>query len=148
MELSDEGLAKIADNEGFSPTAYPDHKGYSIGYGHLLSTAELPQYINQTITQDDAKELLARDVASAEQSVRNMIKVPLTQAQFDALVDFTYNMGSGSLANIAQTLNTGDYKGAAARMQLYNKVRVNGQLVPNAGLTARRAQEAAAFLSE
>jgi len=51
----------------------------------------------------------------------------------------------GSLANIAQTLNKGDYKGAAARMRLYDKVRVNGQLVVNDGLTARRKQEVQAF---
>ena len=36
MKLSDEGLTQIAQHEGFAPKMYPDHKGYSIGYGHLL----------------------------------------------------------------------------------------------------------------
>ena len=145
MKLSDEGLNQIAHNEGFAPKMYPDHKGYSIGYGHLLSAEEMPQYTGKTITQDDAKLLLRQDAGKAEIYVNDTIKVPLTQAQFDALVDFTYNAGVGSLANIALTLNKGDYKAAAARMRLYDKVRVNGQLVQDAGLVARRKQEVQAF---
>ena len=109
MKLSDDGLNQITHNEGFAPKMYPDHKGYSIGYGHLLSAAELPQYTGKTITQDEAKVLLRQDAAKAEIYVNDTIKVPLTQAQFDALVDFTYNVGVGSLANIAYTLNKGDY---------------------------------------
>jgi lysozyme len=145
MTLSAEGLTQIAHHEGFAPKMYPDHKGYSIGYGHLLSAQEMPHYTGKTITQDEAKVLLRQDAAKAEIYVNDTIKVPLTQAQFDALVDFTYNEGVGSFANIAQTLNKGDYKGAAARMRLYDKVRVNGQLVVSSDLTARRAQEVKAF---
>jgi lysozyme len=145
MTLSDDGLNQIALNEGFSPTMYPDHQGYSIGYGHLLSADELPQYTGTTITQDEAKVLLRQDAAKAESAVNETITVPLTQGQFDALVDFTYNEGAGSLDNIAETLNAGDYQGAAARMMLYNKVLVNNQLVADSGLTARREQEVKAF---
>jgi GH24 family phage-related lysozyme (muramidase) len=145
MKLSDEGLTQIAQHEGFAPKMYPDHKGYSIGYGHLLSPAEMPHYTGKTITQDEAKVLLRQDAGKAEIYVNDTIKVSLTQAQFDSLVDFTYNAGVGSLANIALTLNKGDYKAAAARMRLYDKVRVNGQLVQDAGLVARRKQEVQAF---
>jgi lysozyme len=88
---------------------------------------------------------LRQDAAKAELFVNDTIKVPLAQPQFDALVDFTYNEGVGSLANIAQTLNKGDYKGAAFRMRLYDKMRVNGQLVESDALKARRAQEVKAF---
>ena len=145
MKLSDEGLAQIAQHEGFAPKMYPDHKGYSIGYGHLLSAEEMPLYQNKAITPDEGKALLLKDAAKAEMYVNDTITVPLTQAQFDALVDFTYNVGVGSLADIAHTLNSGDYKATAARMRLYDKVRVNGQLVENAALTARRKQEVQAF---
>ena len=105
----------------------------------------MPLYQNKAITPDEGKALLLKDAAKAEMYVNDTIKVPLTQAQFDALVDFTYNVGVGSLANIAHTLNSGDYKATAARMRLYDKVRVNGQLVENAALTARRKQEVQAF---
>ena len=145
MILSTQGLSQIAQHEGFAAKMYPDHKGYSIGYGHLLSAAELPHYTGKTITQDEAKVLLHQDATKAEIFVNDTIKVPLTQAQFDALVDFTYNEGVGALANIAQTLNTGNYKGAGARMRLYDKVRVNGELVVHPGLVARRKQEVQAF---
>jgi lysozyme len=146
MILSNNGLNQIAQHEGFAPKMYPDHKGYSIGYGHLLSVEEMPHYIGKTITQDEGKALLKQDAAKAESYVKQMIKVPLSQAQFDALVDFTYNEGEGSVANIAETLNKGDYKGAAARMMLYNKVRVNGQLVVSSNLVTRREQEVTAFV--
>jgi lysozyme len=145
MKLSDAGLNQIAQHEGFAAKMYPDHKGYSIGYGHLLSAAEMPHYTGKTITQDEAKVLLSQDAAKAEMYVNDTITVPLTQAQFDALVDFTYNVGVGSLANIAHTLNSGDYKATAARMRLYDKVRVNGELVVNSVLTVRRKQEVQAF---
>jgi GH24 family phage-related lysozyme (muramidase) len=145
MKLSDEGLTQIAQNEGFAPKLYFDHKGYSIGYGHLCSQQEVALFTGKTISEELAKELLHQDAAKAELYVSDTIKVPLTQQQFDALVDFTYNMGVGSLANIAQTLNTGDYAAAAARMRLYDKVRVRGQLAVSPALTARRKQEVKAF---
>ena len=144
MTLSDAGLTKIAHNEGFQSHMYPDHKGNSIGYGHLLTPDEENWYKNG-IDEEEAMELLRHDAEAAEMDVQKLIRVELTQDQFDALVDFRYNLGCGPLENIAETLNTGDYKGAAARMKLYNKVRVGGELVVNSGLTARRAQEAQAF---
>lgn len=123
---------------------YSDHKGQSIGYGHLLLPGETEKY-KDGITEAQARELLNQDAAAAAADVNRMIKVPLTQDQFDALVDFRYNLNPESLEHIASTLNTGDYKAAAARMKLYNKSRENGELVENKGLTARRAEEAKAF---
>lgn len=144
MTISPNGLAHIAHSEGFREKAYPDHKGQSIGYGHLLLPGEAEKY-KDGITEPQARELLKQDAAIAAADVNRLIKVPLNQEQFDALVDFRYNLNPESLEHIAQTLNSGDYKAAAARMKLYNKARINGELVENPGLTARRAEEAKAF---
>lgn len=145
MKLSDAGLAQIAHNEGLRLTLYFDHKGWSIGHGHLCTPAEVIKFKNG-ITPAQADELLRTDAANAENNVNRMVKVPLTQAQFDALVDFAYNEGAGNFAHIAETLNTGDHFATALRMKLYIKVEQNGVLVDSDGLKARRDQEAKNFL--
>lgn len=49
------------------------------------------------ISETEAEELLRKDVESAERAVLRLVNVPLTDGQFDALVSFTYNLGSGAL---------------------------------------------------
>ncbi len=73
-----------------------------------------------------------------------MVKVPLTANQLGALTSFAYNLGSGALASstLLKLLNAGDYAGAAAQFARWNKAR--GKTL--AGLTKRRAAEAALFL--
>lgn len=146
MKLSQEGLDQITKFEGFAGNLYFDHRGYSIGYGHLCTEKEKLYYTGRTITEDAAKVLLGHDSAFAEAAVSHTITVTLSQAQFDALVDFTYNVGPIALGKVAETLNKGDYNGAGARMLLYDKVRVNGELKVSPALTDRRAQEARWFL--
>lgn len=70
----------------------------------------------------------------------------LTQHQFDALVDFTYNLGCGSLrgSTLLKKLNAGDIEGAANEFPRWNKI---GK-IPNAGLTRRRIAEQKLFRSE
>jgi len=72
-----------------------------------------------------------------------MITVPLTQHQFDALVDWTFNEGSGNLASstLLRKLNDGDYAGADAEFARW--VRGGGRVLP--GLVKRRALEATWF---
>ena len=146
MELSDTGLAEIARSEGLNLKPYPDHRGWSIGYGHLMTSAKHAIY-KDGITAKQATEHLKLDAVAAVRDVNRLVKVPLTQAQFDALVDFRYNMNPLALGHIAETLNTGDYKAAAERMKLYNKAldEKTGELVEMEDLTARRAKEAEAF---
>lgn len=146
MTLSKEGLDQIAKNEGWRGNLYPDHKGYSIGFGHLCTEKEKLYYTGRTITEDEAKVLLAHDTALAEAAVNHSVTATLSPAQFDALVDFVYNVGPVALGKVADILNKGDYRQAGAHMLLYDKMRVNGELVVNPGLTARRNQEAKWFL--
>lgn len=65
------------------------------GYGHRLRAGEI---LPNVIDQARAERLLTADVATAEQAVTRNVEVPLTQNQFDALVDFVYNLGEGRLA--------------------------------------------------
>lgn len=65
-----------------------------MGYGHVVQN---PEAFRQPITEDEATEILALDVETAERAVLRLISVPLTDGQFDALVSFTFNLGSGTL---------------------------------------------------
>lgn len=95
--ISKEGLDLICRFEGFSPVIYICPAGYpTIGYGHLVTEANKEQFLDG-MDEDEALELLRSDVGKAERAVLRLIAVPLTQGQFDALVSFTFNLGSGAL---------------------------------------------------
>ena len=81
MRLSEAGLALLKQSEGFRDRAYLDVAGFqTIGYGHRLLPTELgPNGINEA----QAALILAQDEAPAEGSVTRLVKVPLTQGQFD-----------------------------------------------------------------
>jgi len=81
--ITQEGIDLIKRFEGFSPTVYFCPAGYEDFSGG--------------ITQGEAEELLRLDAQIAERAVLRLITVPLTDGQFDALVSFTYNLGSGAL---------------------------------------------------
>lgn len=137
MELSDAGLKLIKEFEGFRATTYLDPAGLpTIGYGHKLLPGEsYPEGTNES----RAAELLTADAVIACRAVESLVKVPLTQSQFDALVDFCFNLGQGRLANstLLRDLNAGDYD--AARRQLLLWDHAGKQVVP--GLQARRQAE-------
>lgn len=136
--LSPNGLAFIQNEERFSPKAYWDYKQYSIGYGTKASSA------NATITKDQALEALQAHVSKDLPYIQNLVTVPLTQNQVDALLSFSYNLGPGVLKNskLIKLLNQGDYKGAAKAMLAYNKA--GGKI--NKNLIRRRQAEMNMFL--
>lgn len=96
------------------------------------------------ITQEKADNDLIMNVADAVDTVNDHVTVPLTQNQFDALVDFTFNCGAGAFksSTLLKKLNAGDYGGAVAELARWNKD--NGKVV--AGLTRRRAAEQDLFI--
>ncbi|EPW7259895.1 lysozyme [Citrobacter freundii] len=146
MQTSDKGIALIKQFEGCKLTAYQDSVGvWTIGYGWTQPVDGKPIRAGMTIKQETAERLLKTGLVSYENDVSRLVKVGLTQGQIDALVSFTYNLGSRSLSTstLLRKLNAGDYAGAADEFLRWNKA---GGKVLN-GLTRRREAERALFLS-
>ena len=137
MQLSEQGLELIKRSEGFRAQTYKDMAGFpTIGFGHKLLPGEsYPEGIDEA----RASALLANDVKNVEQAVEKLVKVTVTQGQFDALVDFCYNLGSARLASstLLRELNAGRYD--EAREQLLRWDNAEGKVV--ADLEARREAE-------
>lgn len=134
-------IAMVRQFEGFAPEAYPDGLYYSIGYGHHGPEVS----VGQRITEAEAAGLLTVDLSQIAGQVERAVRVPLSLAQFDALVSFAYNVGAEALRKSTplRLLNTGAYRKAAEQFLRWNKV--GGQ--PLEGLTRRRRAERALFLS-
>ena len=137
MKLSGAGLELIKRSEGFRDRTYLDVAGIpTIGYGHRLLPKEV---FPEGVTEARAAEMLALAVQQAEQAVGRLVKVPLTQGQFDALVDFCFNLGECRLASstLLKVLNGARYE--AAGEQLLRWDLAAGQV--NTGLKGRREAE-------
>jgi lysozyme len=137
MELSAQGLELIKKSEGFRSQQYVDVAGLAtIGYGHRIIP---PESFPEGITEQQGTGLLMNDVRQAEQAVNKLVCVPLSQGQYDALVDFCFNIGPVKLAasTLLKELNDSQY--AHAGLQLLRWDYAAGQ--PNAGLRARRTAE-------
>ncbi|HAV1453484.1 TPA: lysozyme [Enterobacter hormaechei subsp. steigerwaltii] len=146
MQTSEKGIALIKEFEGCKLTAYQDSVGvWTIGYGWTQPVDGKPIRAGMTIKQETAERLLKTGLVSYESDVSRLVKVSLTQGQFDALVSFTYNLGARSLSTstLLRKLNAGDYATAADEFLRWNKA---GGKVLN-GLTRRREAERALFLS-
>jgi lysozyme len=116
VKLSAQGSQLIKQQEGFRSHTYLDVAGFpTIGYGHRLIH---PDSFPDGVDEAQAADILASDVRDAEQAVARLIKVTLTQGQFDALVDFCFNLGSGRLASstLLTLLNGGNYADAAEQL--------------------------------
>lgn len=156
-KLGKKGLTLIKSFESFVPYVYDDllppiHGRYkewqgeavkgtlTIGYGHT-DAAKHPLKISRglKITERKALEILDVDLDECEDAVNSLVKVPLTQGQFDALVSFTFNCGTGNLKKLIVPLNRGDYQACRAKFDLY--VRSKGKVLR--GLVRRRDAEQA-----
>jgi lysozyme len=141
MNISNDGITLIEGFESLKLTAYQDSKGvWTIGYGHTGPDV----YEGLTITEDQADALQQEDLNTAETCVNNDVTVDLQQCQFDALVSFTFNVGSGNEehSTLLSLLNSGDYADAANQFTRWDQS--GGQVVP--GLLRRRKAEQAMFL--
>ncbi|MGA8531869.1 MAG: lysozyme [Acidobacteriaceae bacterium] len=134
------GLALTEQFEGCRLTAYQDQTGvWTIGYGHTGPDVRA----GLTITLEEAEALLAKDVSSAAAFVNRIVMVEVTQQEFDALVDFVFNLGVGTFerSTLLRLLNAGEFAAAAAQFALWD--RAGGAVV--AGLLRRRQAETALF---
>ena len=127
--------------EGFREYPYTCPGGaLTIGYG---TTMKPGQYTS--ITKEQAEALLRKSISGFERSIKKLVKVPLNQNQFDALVSFTYNVGAGALkrSTLLKKLNSRDYQGAADELLKFTKS--NGKVLQ--GLIKRREKERNLFLA-
>jgi len=148
MKLSPAGLDLIKEFEGYltkqedgSCKAYKCPAGvWTCGWGCTEGVTP-----NTHWTEEEATEHLAQEMGKHETAVLKLVKVELAQCQFDALVSFSYNVGSGALSKstLLKHLNAGDYARAASHFADWK--RAGGKVLP--GLVRRRAAEAAMFMS-
>ena len=139
MKLGERGTEILKYFEGCKLTAYQDSVGvWTIGYGHTKGV-----YDGMTITQDQAEQMLLSELEEYEGYIENMVTVPLTQNQFDALVVCVYNLRPTNFKNstLLKELNAGNYNAAGQEITRWNKA--GGKVL--AGLVKRREAEAELF---
>lgn len=140
MKTASSGLTLIKNFEGLRLTAYLcPAQVWTIGFGSTGAHVKP----GMTITKEQAEDLLLKDLVRFENAVHRLVKVPLTQNQFDALVSFTFNVGIGSLqkSTLLRLLNEGKYDQVGPQLMRWNKA--GGKELP--GLTRRRRAEADLF---
>ncbi|MEO1401925.1 MAG: glycoside hydrolase family protein [Cyanobacteria bacterium J06635_1] len=137
----------IKASEGLRLQAYLDPAGIpTIGWGTTRYPDNHPVQLGDTITRQQAEQYLQHDLSQAQAAVQSTVRVPLRATELHALTSFTYNVGAAALktSTLAQKLNQGDRKGAAAEFDRW--VHSHGVVLP--GLVKRRAQEKALFIED
>lgn len=136
MSLSAAALVGIVTHEGYSDKAYIPVPGDvpTIGFGTTEGVKE-----GDTITPPKALQRALTDITKFEGALRQCVKVPLSQGEYDAFVSLSYNIGSGAFCNstLVKKLNASDYTGACNEILRWDKF----QGKPLRGLTIRRQQE-------
>ena len=136
QSLSQKGLEFIERHEGYSGTVYKDSAGNpTIGYGYLIKEGE---DFSKGITKEKAGELLSQDTKTAVDAVNGKVTGKLSQTKFDAVVDFTYNLGGANLGK--STLLKNINAGKDVTKENFTDWNHAGGKVVN-GLTIRRTDE-------
>lgn len=132
MQMSPEGVQVIEHYETCVLRAYPDPKTgaapWTCGWGatgHDIGSSTV-------WTQEQADARLRRDVLEREDMANAVIRVPVTQGQFDAFVDILFNVGPGTAtkdgivrlrngkpSTLLRKLNLTDYAGAREQFALW-----------------------------
>jgi lysozyme len=144
--ISDTALEIVEHFEGYSPVLYTCPAGKpTIGFGHVVTPARLSQF-QKPITKERARQILMMDMTYAQQAVDDLVTVPLTQNQYDALVSFVFNVGRNAFAKstLLSHLNKRQYREAADQFPRW----VHGGGKRLEGLVRRRRAERDLFLRE
>lgn len=146
MRLDEAGEAFIKSFEGFSLHAYLDVAGNpTIGWGHRI----LPDDTSP-ITEMEAETLFETDVLRTERAV-NDVSISLSQNEFNALVDFGFNVGPQAFldSELFKKLNLGDKRGASKEIMrwVYCKDPITKQPKIDQSIVKRRVAEQALFNS-
>ena len=135
MNIPNQAIALIKQFEGCRLSAYQDIRGiWTIGFGETAGVTE-----GMTITQEQADEYLARDLQSFAAAIDRLITTKLNDNQFSALLDFTYNLGSGTLqrSTLRMQINRGELSGIPRQLEKY----CYAGTIKSTGLIRRRQAE-------
>jgi lysozyme len=149
MKIDKKGLSLISEFEGLSLKPYKCSAGIATtGYGSTYyENGTRVQMNDAPITKQRAEQLLQHTADRFASKVVNLIKKPVTQNQFNALVSFAFNVGSGALASstLLKLVNINPNDAMIAKEFLkWNKVNK----VPVQGLTNRRIKESALYFTK
>jgi lysozyme len=147
MKPSKNAINLIKKYEGFSSKSYYcPSKVLTIGYGTTVYHDGKKVKLGDTVTEAEAMNELKFSVEQFSVGLNSLIKVPLTQNQFDSLVSFTYNIGINAFASstLLKLLNSGNY--VLASKEFHKWVKSGKQTLQ--GLINRREEESALFLKD
>ena len=137
MNMSKEGIdALLKKFEGCKLKAYRCPAGIlTIGYGHTSAAGTPTVMDGMVITQKQADDILRQDLGKYETAVYEIVKQPLTQHQFDVLMDFAYNAGVGALqkSTLLKKVNATQFDAVPAELAKWTKGK--GKVLP--GLVKR-----------
>lgn len=139
MNISDKGKSLIKSFESLKLKAYKCPADvWTIGYGHTRNVKQ-----GDVINEKQADCYLMQDLYNSEKTVNRLVRVKLTQSQYDALVSLVFNIGSYAFSQptLLVKLNKGNYVGASEQFRVWNKIILNGIKKPSLGLTRRRQAE-------
>jgi lysozyme len=167
MKTSSAGLEFIARWEGLILNPYMDVASlWTIGVGHLIKPTDSFSAITNSqikdlltskdknhpvaklmISREEALDILAKDIKSVEDDLKKFIKTTLNQNQFDALVSFGFNCGTGvfKTSGACKAVVAGHFDDVPTKLLDWSKIRINGELKTNKGLFARRTAEGQLF---
>lgn len=169
-KISPAGLEFIARWEGVVLTPYMDVANlWTIGVGHLIketdsfstiSNDKVRSLLNSkdknhpcaqiSIPREEALSILAADVKLVEEALVRTIKVKLNQNQFDSMISFGFNCGTGvfKTSGACKAIVEGKFDVVPEKLLDWSKVRIGGELKTNKGLLARRTAEGQLFIKE
>ena len=126
LSLSASALIGLAVSEGYSDRAYIPTKGDvpTLGFGTTTRPDGTPVQMGDRTNPVEALQRKQRDLVRFEGALKQCVRVPLHQAEYDVYVDHAYNIGSGAFcaSTIVKRLNAGDYAGACDAILLWNRV--------------------------
>ena len=158
MKVSQKCIEQIKKDEGVRNRPYQcPALLWTVGVGHVIDPSHakvkladrkqlpIPDGWDRVLSATEIDEILKKDLNRFEAGVLRLIKVKLTQGQFDGLVSFSFNVGLGNLQNstLRMKLNRGDYEGAAEQFLVWTKA--GGKVLK--GLVIRRTHEKEMFES-
>lgn len=147
MHVSQNCINLIKKYEGCKLKAYLCPAGIpTIGFGNTFYKDGTKVKIGDTITQEQADELLLTILTDFIEAVNHLVKAPINQSQMDSLTSFVYNVGTGNFqkSSLLKKINVNPSDPSIAdSFMLWNKAK--GKVL--AGLTARRQAESSLYFS-